>query len=135
MSTLRDVDKLICKHVYKEEVEELNQRGGFCVDCKAKTDNSKANEPIYAMDMVHDYRLKHFTTKRQYVFDLIDKINEINKFIEMDQDSKGVWHVSLWDKGATRHLVIKSSKLEQAVALIALHAYGYNKVFALKIEE
>lgn len=123
--TLRELDKLVCKYVYKEPIKELNQKGGFSVDCMAEKKSSPANEPIYAMDMVYDYRLKEFSKNKDYIFDLITILNQEGKKVEISQlDDE--WAVSSWFDNYEKQYEIKHLSLSVAICLLTLKVSGYN---------
>lgn len=123
--THRELDKLICTIVYKEECIELNQKYGHNIDYVAKNKGSKANRPIYSMDMVSDYILKDFSQNKQLIFDLIEMINNNGKKIEFSQlDNE--WCVSSWFNNYEKQYSVKHISLNVAICLLALKVYDYD---------
>lgn len=123
---LRNLDKLIAEKVFNEEVLFLNQKGGFNVDYMVKNKNSKANEAIYAMDMVHDYRLKSFSQNNKYVFELIEIVNKKNLYIEISQLDEGKsWSVSSWKNNYEKDKSFKGNDLMSTLCLLTLSIYNY----------
>jgi hypothetical protein len=130
---MRNLDILIAEKVFGGEIVHLNQKGGFNVDYMVKDKNSKANEPIYAMDMVHDYRVKYFSTRKEYVFELIAEINKKNKTVELSQLDNGQrWAVSSWHNNYEKDKEFQGENLLTCLCVLALSIYNYDVTLLLK---
>lgn len=93
------LDQIIAKEVFGVYDFERNNKG-----IKALPMNSKANEPLWAMDMVYDYRLKKFSSHIDESLILLDKIIEKKFRYELGQKFDNSFYISLWSSDYERQL-------------------------------
>lgn len=116
------IDKLIAKVVFGiSNFKENHNR------IKAMPEESQSNEPLYAMEMIYDYRLKKFSSYIDEAWVLLDKIKEKNYRYEIGEKFGGSFYISLWLSDYERYCEIRNvNNIPLAISLASLVAYDYD---------
>lgn len=114
----RKLDKLIAEMIFEVEVEELNQRGGYCIDLRAK--NNEQNDPIIVMDMVGGWKLKSYSRDLEAAWTVVEKLAENGT--QWRFSNKAFGNKYWW--AYTEETCVQADTLPHAICLAALKHIG-----------